>query len=297
LRRAPAGLKRGRLDVGGVQRTFWLAPAPEARAPLLVAIHGLGMTGRDMAMFTGLASRGPAAGFTTVFPDGWEKVWSDGLRGPRRDGVDDTRFVAALIDRLAADRLAREDAVCLAGISNGASFAEHLARHALVPVRMLALAAGTATEPSREGATAPRAPAAVLMFAGTADPAVPYGGGEIGPPGLLGHFADRQRIEPRRIGVAVETVASDWAAANGAPPDPLIEPIERPAGDLPVTLLRWEAPAGPPARLYRIEGGGHAWPGGPQYLPARVIGRVARLDASELLLDVAREQLDGAKPR
>jgi len=43
----------------------------------------------------------------------------------------------------------------------------------------------------------------------------------------------------------------------------------------------------PPVVLYRIEGGGHGWPGGPQYLPARVIGRVPRhLDASEILLDM-----------
>ncbi len=42
-----------------------------------------------------------------------------------------------------------------------------------------------------------------------------------------------------------------------------------------------------PVVLYRIEGGGHGWPGGPQYLPARVIGRVPRhLDASEILLDM-----------
>ena len=37
--------------------------------------------------------------------------------------------------------------------------------------------------------------------------------------------------------------------------------------------------------LYRIEGGGHGWPGGPQY--CLLIGRVPRhLDASEILLDM-----------
>ena len=28
-----------------------------------------------MARFTGLAERGPAAGVTTVFPDGWREAW------------------------------------------------------------------------------------------------------------------------------------------------------------------------------------------------------------------------------
>jgi len=42
-----------------------------------------------------------------------------------------------------------------------------------------------------------------------------------------------------------------------------------------------------PVVLYRIEGGGHGWPGDPQYLPARVIGRISRrLDATKILLDM-----------
>jgi polyhydroxybutyrate depolymerase len=39
--------------------------------------------------------------------------------------------------------------------------------------------------------------------------------------------------------------------------------------------------------LYRIEGGGHGWPGGPQYLQARIIGPIPRhLDATGILLDM-----------
>jgi len=39
--------------------------------------------------------------------------------------------------------------------------------------------------------------------------------------------------------------------------------------------------------LYRIEGGGHGWPGGPQYLRAPVIGRIPRhLDATGILLEM-----------
>jgi polyhydroxybutyrate depolymerase len=36
--------------------------------------------------------------------------------------------------------------------------------------------------------------------------------------------------------------------------------------------------------LYAVEGGGHTWPGGLQYLPARIVGRTSRdIDASELI--------------
>jgi len=38
--------------------------------------------------------------------------------------------------------------------------------------------------------------------------------------------------------------------------------------------------------LYEVEGGGHAWPGGAQYLPERFIGRTSRqLDASRELVE------------
>jgi poly(3-hydroxybutyrate) depolymerase len=57
----------------------------------------MGLDGRVMATWTGLAARGPEAGFTTVFPDAVSEVWDDAGRG-RPDGVDDAAFVRALVD-------------------------------------------------------------------------------------------------------------------------------------------------------------------------------------------------------
>jgi len=46
------------------------------------------------------------------------------------------------------------------------------------------------------------------------------------------------------------------------------------------------AARGPRVVLVTIDGGGHTWPGGPQYLPRFMIGRVCRdLDASDLIWD------------
>ena len=85
----------------------------------------------------------------------------------------------------------------------------------------------------------------------------------------------------------METVARDWAAGNGitGEPDSVLLPGQ--GGDPPAVRLTWSAPGCPPVVLYRIEGGGHGWPGGPRKLPAAVFGRVPRhLDASEILLDM-----------
>ncbi len=87
-----------------------------------------------------------------------------------------------------------------------------------------------------------------------------------------------------------EAIAGDWAAGNGITGGPVAARLPGADGDPPAVRLTWSAPGCPPVVLYRIEGGGHGWPGGPQYLPARVIGPVPRhLDATKILLDMVTE--------
>jgi poly(3-hydroxybutyrate) depolymerase len=67
--------------------------------------------------------------------------------------------------------------------------------------------------------------------------------------------------------------------------------------ELPVRWLSWTRPGRPPVVLYRIEGGAHGWPGAPQFLPGRLIGRIpSDLDATGILLSFAHEIL-GTTPR
>jgi polyhydroxybutyrate depolymerase len=286
------GMERGTLEVAGVRRGYWLARAPGAGAagPLLIVLHGLGMTGRDVATtFTGLATRGPAAGVTAVFPDGWRGVWHIARAPDGEPALDDAAFLVALVRHL-GDGASRP--LFLAGLSNGAGFAEHVARHGLLRLAGLFLVAGTIREFSRQAAPVPRQPAAVTIMAGTGDPTVRYDGGPLSARGIVGVIMRRRSarhgdLRSERVTAAVETVARDWAAGNGIPGDPAEERLPDAPGDPPVTRLTWSAPGCPPVVLYRIEGGGHGWPGGPQFLPARVVGRIPRhLDASGILLDM-----------
>ena len=286
----PAGLQQRSLEVGEQTRTFSVASAARQPAPLLVALHGGGGTGQGIAAGTGLATRGPAAGFTTVFPDGVAHVWNDGRDAPRlasRAGVDDPAFIKALVDQLVTEAAVPRTPVFLAGISNGALFAEYLARHAILPIAGIALIAGTGTVTARQAVPVPRQATQVLAFAGTADPLVPYGGGPIS---LMGRIAGGRGPRPggragRGLAAPAEDVAQDWATANGDPATPTTEQL--PPGDgLLVTRLAWRAPGRPPVELYRIDGGGHTWPGGVQYLSERLVGPVARnVDATGLLLE------------
>jgi polyhydroxybutyrate depolymerase len=301
-------LEQGWIDVAGVRRSYWLARAPQlpgqrAYPPLLIVLHGSGMNGRSMARFTGLAARGPAAGITTVFPDGWKGVWHIARPPPAEPGLDDALFLAQLSAHLEADGAARSWPVSLAGVSNGARFAEHVARHALLPVTGLFLVAGTALEYSRRLEPQPLLRATVVIMMGTGDPSEPYAGGQIrrrGLPGLmLERRAARHGEQPGEDVVAgAEAVAADWAAGNGIELDPVTEELPASPGDLAVTRTTWAAAGCRPVMLYRVDGGGHGWPGGPQFMPARIIGRIARhLDATGILLGLAGREIGAGDRR
>lgn len=290
-----AELEQRSIVVAGVQRSYWMAPQPAPSAPLIVVLHGSGISGAQMAGWTGLAVRGPAAGFATVFPEGVREIWDDTGQG-RADGLDDAAFITGLIELMVSARLVRPEAVFLVGLSNGAFFAERLARQGKVAALGVVLVAGTAREAARNAGPHADRPTAVLSFGGTSDPLVPYAGGS--PHGLLAWIARRRarRVLTGREGrgvVGPEVLAAEWAAVNGCGPEPTIDHLPGRPGDVTVDRLGWSAPGRPPVVLYRIEGGGHGWPGGPQYMPAAVVGRIAqRLDATGILLSFATEQLD-----
>ncbi|HEY1652473.1 MAG TPA: hypothetical protein VGG09_11380 [Acidimicrobiales bacterium] len=270
------------LDVGGLTRTFVSVPGPGPDAPLLLALHGATGTGMDMAALSGLHTRAAAAGCAVIFPDGIGRVWNAGPgppRSPRRQGVDDVAFLAALVDHARRTGLSDGHRVFAVGVSNGGMLAEYVARHGLLDLEGVVLVAASATAASRRACVTPRRPVRFLAFHGTADPLVPYAGRAIG---VTGRLAQRRR----RGGVApIEQVCADWARPGAEPVLDALPPASV-TGDLRVERVRWADPLGSSVTLYRVRGGGHTWPGGPQYLSARIIGPVARgLDATGIMLD------------
>jgi polyhydroxybutyrate depolymerase len=256
-----------------------------------------------MVRFTGLATRATAAGMAVVFPDGWKGMWHAARPPDDEPTLDDVLFLTTLSAHLEAIGVARAWPVFLAGISGGARFAEHVARHGLLPVTGLFLVSGTALEFSRRLAPLPLLRTTVTCVAGTGDPTFPYQGGPLPRRGLFGKLHRRRMARhgerPGEAVVAgVEQTCADWAAGNGIMTGPAIAslpagpagPTAAPGdpGDLAVTRKTWSAPGCRPVTLYLIDGGGQGWPGGPQFLPARFIGPVSRRpDATGILLRMA----------
>jgi poly(3-hydroxybutyrate) depolymerase len=313
--RGGSELVRGEIEVAGVRRSYWLARAPRrgghTAPPLLIVLHGSGMDGQAMAQFTGLARRGPAAGITTVFPDGWKGTWHPSRPPAGQPDLDDTRFLSELATQLEALGAARSWPVFLAGIAQGARYAEHVARNGLLPVTGLFLVGGTTLECSRRRMPVPQLRASMVLVMGTGDKTAPYGGGQLARPGISGLARKRRaarhgELPGEDIVAGAETVVADWAAGNGVTMSghpaggitgsgtaarPVIEELPTPAGDLPVTRKTWTRPGCHPATLYRIDGGGAGWPGRSPFAPAPDAGAVSRqLDVTGLLLDMAERE-------
>ncbi len=253
--------------------------APSGLRPLLVILHGGGGTARGMIGLTGnrFNELANSAGFYAVYPSGLGKSWND-LRDDasgyaHREGIDDTGFIAALIDRLAGDYPVDVKRVFVTGISNGGFMCYRLACELSGKVR--AVAAVTATNPvGTKGRCRPQQSVSVMIINGTDDPIVPYNGGEVT---LLG--SSRGRVE------STDDTVSDWVGIDACPGVRETRDLpDRDPGDRTRVSVDAYGPCAAGARvvLYRVEGGGHTWPGGRQYLPARIIGRTSRdINASD----------------
>jgi polyhydroxybutyrate depolymerase len=83
----------------------------------------------------------------------------------------------------------------------------------------------------------------IVIFHGTADPVVPYAGGKV---------ATNSGLSVRDT----EATAAQWAQHNGCTAGPLATHLGS-----EVTRFTWKG-CKAPVVLYRIDGGGHTWPGG-----------------------------------
>jgi polyhydroxybutyrate depolymerase len=266
----------GTLEHGGLKRSFLyhLPPKVKPRAPLVLALHGRLGQGKSQEKLTGLDAVADEGGFIVVYPDGVDRSWADG-RGTTpadRQGVDDVGFLTALvdyfIDTLGADR----HRVYATGMSNGAMMSYRLACERADRFAAFGPVAGLMAE-KLSGSCAPSRPVPLISFVGTEDPLVPYPGGPVA----------------RDHGPVLSAAESQarWAAFDGCEGAPAVtqEPQQVP-GDS--TRIRREARTscreGSQVVFYVVEGGGHTWPGGVQYLPKGLIGPTSRqLDASRTL--------------
>lgn len=263
------------MDWDGYERLYLVHFPPKEKMnkalPVLFHIHGGGGTAKKtpsltLGRFNDLADK---EGFIVVYPEGLDKNWNDGrkLEGEQawEEGIDDVGFIVAIVEQLKKDYSIDSDKVFTSGMSNGGFMSSRLICDRSDIFSGAAIVTATLSTDYLPQCN-PTNPVAVMIMNGTDDKLVPYDGGEI-------------KVFKKRRGKIVSTddYVDFWKNKN--------ECTEKiPTTTLPdvyddgtiVSIDSYEnCEPGSALVLYKIEGGGHTWPGGKQYLGEWLIGKTS----------------------
>jgi polyhydroxybutyrate depolymerase len=282
------GDERVTLPFAGVDRWYLrhVPPAYDGTAPLplVVDIHGYSEGAEIHPKFSGMGTLGDREGFVTVTPQGSGAVafWNTS------PGSDDVRFIGALLDDVERRTCVDPARVYVTGMSNGALMTSRVACEYADRVAAAAPVAGI-TDPA---GCHPARPVPVIAFHGTDDGFLAYDGGlgtaslRLPAPDGSNRTLGDERAAVGEGGRAIFPPVPDsleaWATRNGCATT--TPPTEAKIAD-DVTLLAYRCPTGDEAELYRVDGGGHAWPGSPvSAAVAKIVGRTTMsISATDLM--------------
>jgi len=238
--------------VGGVTREYYLHVPEGTKTPmaLVIALHGGGGNGMQMARSTSFAELADREKFIVAFPNGINHQWNDG-RSEVGSTSDDVGFMRAIIADIEKHARVDEKRIFATGMSNGAAMASRLGCEMSETIRGIGPVSNTMKVDAVETCHPTRA-VGVIEFHGTADSIVPYDGGEIV---VLG----------RRRGKVIGTkeYSEFWAKQNGCDAKPVATALPDIAHDgTVVTKMEFQHCKRAPVIFYSIAGGGHAWPSG-----------------------------------
>ena len=230
----------GFLKVGNLKRAYNLHVPSSYNSkkpmPLVLAFHGVGANGKEMAKMTGFSQLAEQAGFIVVYPDAIRKHW-DARRGNQPETTNDVGFISALIDDLGQRYTLDRDRIYVTGFSNGGTFAYRLACE--LSDKITAIAAVSATMPENVARTCqPVKPISVLLMHGTKDAVIPYG-----PPG--------------RALLSVADTVKFWSTRNRCSPQVVKESLPKSPHIRLETYQQCNNET--TVRLYTIEGAEHGW--------------------------------------
>lgn len=177
-------------------------------------------------------------------------------------GVDDFQMVEDLIAHLSTNHTLDLNELCVGGFSNGGIFSYNLVCDFNDPnsdrpysFKSFAIVSGAMETGEANGSDCPVADEVpAIVFHGSQDPVIAYGGGNVPPPVSIATEA-------------TEVVVAFWAVQiNGCSENPTVTALPDNVTETPVAssveLIEYACTSSPATRLYRINGGQHAWPGG-----------------------------------
>jgi polyhydroxybutyrate depolymerase len=253
-------------------------PADDPR-PAVIVLHG-GLGDDDDTVTLSFGSLNVLAAeddFLVVYPNGIGGHWNDGRNVERylaqRDEINDVGFLTKLIDDLVNKRNVDTASVFIVGVSDGAMMAHRFACERTNKLRGFAAVIGSMPYAvARRRSRCGKEPVSVLMINGTEDPIVPWDGGAV-------------KFDEQDLGrvLPVERTFSFWSRHNGCD-DVQISMIPDFDPNDGSRIQRRKAIGcndDTKVELFVVQGAGHTWPSGWQYLPESMVGPTSRdIDAA-----------------
>ncbi len=237
--------------------------------PLLIALHGRLGTGKKMIKQTDFNRIADRERFIVAYPEGFKRGWADGrgITHADKQGVDDVAFIGKLIKVLQGKLSIDHTRIYIAGHSNGGFMAQRLAIERSHQFAAIAVVAASLSEWLASRFTPSRS-MPILFINGTADPVTPYEGG-------------RQPGGARVL--SVEDTVKTWVRFNGFKEAPEVQEIHGLNNGTLVSVFTYGSCKNhSQVKLYKIEDGGHVWPGESEMLSRSGVGKLSRkIDASE----------------
>ncbi len=246
---------------------------PDNPTPLVISIHGFVQWPAHQQSMTGWNELADENGFLAVYPRGtgfplrWNTRSVTDVSGPE---VDDLGFFSDLLDHLGDSYNIDPDRIYVNGMSNGGGMSDLLACELSDRIAAIGGVAGAYHYPRED--CDPGRPVPVIAFHGLEDQVVPYMGG-------VSSRDERYTFPP------IEDWATSWAA-NNACTSTLTE-VKVTEHIMRLDYLDCEENA--QVVFYRVEDGGHTWPGG-EKLPVWIAGYTNQeINASALMWEFFAE--------
>jgi polyhydroxybutyrate depolymerase len=243
-------------------RTFHLyQPITSAQAkkpiPTIIALHGGGKRGgKAMGRHLGLNKIAKQQHLMIVYPEGIRSQWNDGRETSYRgkqgiEQVDDVGFLSKLTQKLISHYGADAKRIYLLGVSNGGMMSQRLACEASEQFAAIATVIASMPQKIYPHCNPKYAPPMLLMN-GTADPFIPYWGGDVV---ILGKRAGKVLSTPATLAFWLKQ-----HRINSRPTVRVLADINKKDHSTVVKKTWFDQQHKERVVLYRINKGGHQWP-------------------------------------
>lgn len=245
-----------KFDIGGVVGRHHVVIKPkghelELNRPVLIHLTGYGDPLDYEMNYIRIHKYADSVGFVTVYPEAYTRRWNSTMTeitGDPTATVDDVQYISTLIDTLRAQYSIDPNRVYITGFSNGGVMANLLATKIPRRITAVCVVAGSIS-PTIINGYSPNRPVPIMILNGTADPIVPYYGGG-------NWFSVEHTVGIWRTWYNA-TVRTDSAVIDGNSTDQSSVLRVRYYGNSVDTPL---------VVFYKINNGGHEWPGAAPYV-------------------------------